>query len=407
MSSFEAQHPNYHHYKNDNFSNMNDISYYFLPSLKGFIHKQLMRNAEDAAYIAWGLHDKLAAITGMSPTERIPYNDMLDEVIKIFRRLIEKSFPLFMDALAILLSEFRDEEDFNKFLETNNLGYLAEYYNGHVTWSCQDGTQDQSDLYLRTELEPIKLIGEGYFAEVHKFKHKSSGKEYAMKKLKSKFKNNLVYKRRFAREIKILEKLQGHTNIISIEEPIYDERDKVYSYLMPYIKENLFNYIQKNNNTLSEKQRIDIFYQVIKAIGYAHSLNILHRDLSPRNILIENGNVFVSDFGLGKDFSRLNTRGYSTVEGYGAYPYIAPEQIKQLDNASEQSDIYSLGRLLYFILTGREPVHKYIGVDKFYSLIVTATSEEPNHRHANTTIFEEEFNKIAMQSQTNISKTVR
>ena len=93
--------------------------------------------------------------------------------------------------------------------------------------------------------------------------------------------------------------------------------------------------------------------------------------------------------------------------GYGAYPYIAPEQIKQLDNASEQSDIYSLGRLLYFILTGREPVHNYIGVDKFYSLIVTATSEEPNHRHANTTIFEEEFNKIAMQSQTNISKTVR
>jgi len=95
---------------------------------------------------------------------------------------------------------------------------------------------------------------------------------------------------------------------------------------------------------------------VVEAQFAAHSNNVLHRDLSPNNILIaDKGQVWVADFGLGKDYDRRSMGGKSSLAGHGTQSYVAPEQLEKLRNATERSDVYSLGEIFYFILTGKTP----------------------------------------------------
>ncbi|MGR1788467.1 protein kinase domain-containing protein, partial [Salmonella enterica] len=108
---------------------------------------------------------------------------------------------------------------------------------------------------------------------------------------------------------------------------------------------------------------------------------VLHRDLSPNNVLIFDDKVVVSDFGLGKDYENLTKQGYSSVQGYGNINYVAPEQQDKLSAATKRSDVYSLGKLLYFILTGKNPRNARDS-EMYASLISTATLESPENRYS-------------------------
>lgn len=142
---------------------------------------------------------------------------------------------------------------------------------------------------------------------------------------------------------------------------------------MPFAPNNLHDYIKKYNNNLDLDVRLSLFNQILDAIELAHSMDVLHRDLSAYNVLLnENNQVWVSDFGLGKDYTNLSDQGYSSVPGYGSMMYVAPEQQDNLENATRKSDVYSLGKLLYFILTGRDP-RTTNDIDMFSSLINKAT----------------------------------
>lgn len=101
--------------------------------------------------------------------------------------------------------------------------------------------------------------------------------------------------------------------------------------------------------------RLGIFRQVCDAIAVAHKVGILHRDLKPSNVFIrKDGSVVVGDFGLCIDLNDAKERATMTSEAIGARMYIAPEvEMGRVQEPEASSDVYSLGKLLYFILSGR------------------------------------------------------
>lgn len=233
----------------------------------------------------------------------------------------------------------------------------------------------------------------GYFCEVIRFSDED-GNSYAKKSLLKAHSKNDDYQNRLVREIDLLEKLQGHKNIIELTK--YEKAGVDSWYLMPYAKQNLYDYIKENNQSLTKKDRYKIASQVIDAIKYAHDRNILHRDISPSNVMvfeIEGKTVIkVCDFGLGKSAESLSYYTHSSAKGYGQPFYVAPEQHSKLKSSTIKSDIYSLGKLIYFIFTGRDPNnYKSFDLDTLYH---RATEENPDNRHANMTEFKKHFKAL-------------
>lgn len=158
---------------------------------------------------------------------------------------------------------------------------------------------------------------------------------------------NLNQNHRFDREMKYLERLD-HNNILK---PIYCDYDEGFIIMEKYPM-NLETYISEND--FSEEQTIDIFYQILEGVKYYLSEGILHRDLKPKNILVDTkGNVKITDFGLSSREDRSETVALTRTSMYGGTNfYSAPEQFSGdgLVSADERSEIYSLGKILYTML---------------------------------------------------------
>jgi serine/threonine protein kinase len=169
-----------------------------------------------------------------------------------------------------------------------------------------------------------------------------------------------------------------------------------FSYTMPLATSNLYNFIKKNNSSISQKTRYDIIKQIIEAMQFAHSKGILHRDISPNNILLFDDQakliVKVSDFGLGKDKKSLSHYTKSSVAGYGQILYVSPEQREKLNSATVKSDIYSLGKLVYFTFTGKDPDNQK--PFELSSLVLKATEENPEQRFETLVEFKRHFKSL-------------
>lgn len=249
------------------------------------------------------------------------------------------------------------------------------------------------------KLENLKHLGpkgEGYFCIVKLYTDEDSNKNYALKELKKVHYQNEEYRYRLTREIKLLDELQECDNIISLIDHGNDKTKEKLWYLMPHAKYNLFEYIKKNNATLDLQTRFEIAGHIINAIKYAHEREILHRDISPNNALVffRNGKpiIKVCDFGLGKDKESLSYYTSSSVSGYGQILYVAPEQRLKLKDSTVKSDIYSLGKLIYFIFTGKDPDN--LKPFELSTLVVKATEEDPIDRFESVIELETHFNAL-------------
>jgi serine/threonine protein kinase len=234
------------------------------------------------------------------------------------------------------------------------------------------------------KLKYESLIGEGYFSIVKKYQNPATHEPIAIKQLKKDHYENNDYRFRFGQEIYIQRKLGRHPNIVHIIEDGSDSAEKLIWYAMPLAFQNLHTYIKANNSSLTQENRFHILDQIFSAIHFAHSSGVIHRDLSPHNILVfeESSRAYfrVSDFGLGKSAEILEQLTRSSANGYGHAIYVSPEQKEKLKNSTYQSDIYSLGALTFFVITGREPLR--IDPTALHSLINRAMKDNPTDRFA-------------------------
>ncbi|MCA9952652.1 MAG: protein kinase [Anaerolineales bacterium] len=196
----------------------------------------------------------------------------------------------------------------------------------------------------------IEPIGEGGMAAIYKAYQPGVDRFVALKVLPQRLAEDPGFVGRFQQEARILAQLQ-HPHIL----PVFDYGESEgYTYIvMPYIKSGTLADLM-HGSPFPLTQTITIISQLANALDYAHNKDLIHRDIKPSNILIdESGNCLLTDFGIAKLFTSTS-RFTSTGGIIGTPDYMSPEQ-GQGYKLDKRSDVYSLGIILYEMVTGRVP----------------------------------------------------
>lgn len=195
-----------------------------------------------------------------------------------------------------------------------------------------------------------KRIGVGGMADVYRAYDHAEGRDVAVKILKNEYTKNDEFLQRFKNESKAVSML-SHPNIVKVLDVGFN--DEVRFIVMEYIDGiTLKDYIELKKR-LDCKEASHLIVQILRALGHAHDRGIIHRDIKPQNIMMfEDGTIKVMDFGIAKFTYELGIT--ATAQTIGSVHYISPEQAcgKMTDGTS---DIYSVGILLYELLTGKKP----------------------------------------------------
>ncbi len=217
---------------------------------------------------------------------------------------------------------------------------------GHGKWYEVTGLLGKT---LSNRYHVLDKIGEGGMALVYKAKDTLLGRLVAVKVLRAQYAGDHEFVERFRREAQAAASL-SHANVVNI----YDvgQEDGVDFIVMEYVEgRNLKDVIREERIALATA--VHIAQQVAMALDHAHRHHLVHRDIKPHNILLtEDNQVKVTDFGiaLAASYSELTQTGFVV----GTAQYFSPEQAKG-GMATKQSDLYSLGVLLYEMVTGRLP----------------------------------------------------
>jgi len=197
----------------------------------------------------------------------------------------------------------------------------------------------------------INQIGQGGMATVYKAYQASMDRNVAIKVLPGQLAESQEFTTRFQQEARIIARLE-HPHILPVFD--YGETDGISYFVMRYLEAGtLKDKMQAGPLSLNEIDHL--FTQLADALGYAHSQGIIHRDLKPANALVDSqGNLFLTDFGIAKLLESASPRLTQTDAIMGTPAYISPEQAKSL-NVDRRSDIYSLGIILYEMVTGSVP----------------------------------------------------
>lgn len=264
------------------------------------------------------------------------------------------------DTIKFMYQNGRIDEFFTTMLSLRNISKELQETNQAICAAKRKEAIDHINrLLLADDLELIELgsqlklhhmdddsdlIGSGGFANVYRV----PGTNTVVKKLKDEFKGNDGIVSRFKYEYHLIhETLQGIEGIIEG----YSYNDDDISYTMEYCSCDLKKFIA--DTPLGETERVDLVLAILGIMCQVHGRRVLHRDLSPKNIFIKDGHPVIADFGLGKAIDE-NGRTYVTIDTSmnGTLEYCDPRQFQGLGFADEQSDIYSLGRIINYVMTG-------------------------------------------------------
>lgn len=196
----------------------------------------------------------------------------------------------------------------------------------------------------------IRTIGEGGMANVYLAYDTILEREVAVKVLRGDLANDEKFVKRFQREAKAASSL-NHPNIVEMCD--VGEDDGNYFIVMEYVNGKTLKNLIKKRGALSLSETIDIMLQLTSGIACAHDSYIIHRDIKPQNVMIlEDGRVKITDFGIAVALNSTELTQTNSV--MGSVHYLPPEQANG-SGATVKSDIYSLGILMYELLTGKLP----------------------------------------------------
>lgn len=239
--------------------------------------------------------------------------------------------------------------------------------------------------------EITELIGIGGMADVYKAVDIIEDKIVAVKILKNEFSDDEEFLRRFRNESKAIAVL-SHPNIVKIYDVGFTE--KIQFIVMEFIDGITLKEFIEQQGVLKWKDAIHFIIQILRALQHAHDRGIVHRDIKPQNIMLfPDGTIKVMDFGIAR-FAREEGKTLSD-KTIGSVHYISPEQARG-DITDEKSDIYSVGVMLYEMLTGQKP---FDGENPVSVALMHMQTKAKNPREVNDTIPEglEEIVVRAMQ----------
>ena len=247
---------------------------------------------------------------------------------------------------------------------------------GEQLVACRKLTPFQAKALLEGSDVPLTLgeyivqdfVGRGGMGTVFRALHRRMKRTVAIKVLRRDIAHADLLAKRFLREVEVAAKL-CHPNIVTA----YDagEQNGISYLVSEFVEGQNLSDLVKEYGPLSLPLAVDIVQQAARALEYAHREGVIHRDIKPSNLLIDDaGNVKLLDVGLARvnpseaaepeHASDLTTTGMIM----GTVDYMSPEQAQNTRLADEQSDIYSLGCTLYFLITGRAPYAKGTGIER-------------------------------------------
>jgi len=193
----------------------------------------------------------------------------------------------------------------------------------------------------------LKLVGEGSYAHIYKFRDEFYGKDFALKRAKKDLSEKEL--QRFRREF---EQMKNLSSPYILEVHAFDESKN--QYVMEYMDFSLDAFIQQRNSSLIQETRESIVFQILKAFRYLTSKGLIHRDISPKNILLKQYDdvlvVKISDFGLVKTPDSTLTSQNTEFKGYFNDPALATEGF---DTYNILHETYALTKLIFYVMTGK------------------------------------------------------
>jgi predicted Ser/Thr protein kinase len=237
------------------------------------------------------------------------------------------------------------------------------------------------------QLELLELLGRGGMGAVYKARQKHLDRFVALKVIPPEAAKDPAFVERFNREARALARL-NHPNIVAVYD--FGQVGDVFYLVMEYVDGVNLRHALKASR-LAPSEALAIVPQICDALQYAHDQGVVHRDIKPENVLLDrSGRVKIADFGLAKmlgkgpdDFTLTRTQ-----QVMGTPRYMAPEQIETPTAVDHRADIYSLGVVLYEMLTGELPlgrfqppsqkVHVDVQIDR---VVLRALEKEPDRRY--------------------------
>jgi len=230
------------------------------------------------------------------------------------------------------------------------LGYITETQAERLKTSIRESKVAAHQI---PGYKVLRKLGSGAMAVVYEARQLSLNRAVAIKVLPKRFSENHEYVERFYREGRAAAKL-NHNNIVQAFD--VGEAGGYHYFVMEYVEGKTLHDDLSAGKVFSEDEALHIIIQIAHALAHAHARGLIHRDVKPKNIMINTANVAkLADMGLARETTDIETAQTEAGKAYGTPYYIAPEQIRGQIDIDGRVDIYSLGATFYHIVTGRVP----------------------------------------------------
>jgi len=260
-------------------------------------------------------------------------------------------------------------------------------------------------------LQIIEFIGAGGMGAVYKARQEGLDRVVALKILPEEFGHDIKFALRFTREARTLAKL-AHPNIVSVFE--FGNVEDTYYFLMEFVDGSTLRDVVQSSQ-LAPEHALAVVPHLCDALQYAHDKGVVHRDIKPENILMAaDGSVKIADFGLSRILGNESQQDLltGTHQVMGTPRYMAPEQFEGSHGVDHRADIYSLGVVLYEMLTGELPIGRFappsekVEIDvRLDEVVLRALEKEPKHRYQRASQIKSDVHSITSSDNPALART--